>query len=105
MLDKSDASGERPAAVVAAQRRVMRAIAELPPPANFSVLIECMAQEMVHAGLVPSSPMFESFAQMQIRALIQRVRGICAEQGIELEEEVEAPPTPTPRRGWLPWGR
>ena len=89
MLQKSDASAELPDDVVTAQRRVRRAVCTLAPPGNFSVLVEQLAAEMVHAGIVPGSPMFEPFLQMQIRALVSRVRGICDEQGVELDEEIE----------------
>jgi hypothetical protein len=92
-----------PRPVQAAQRRVTRAISELAPPAGFAVLIEVLATEMAANGLIPGSPMFEPFLQMQISALIQRVRGICVENGVELvEEEIEATP-PQPRSWWRRW--
>jgi len=37
-----------------------RAIAELPPPAGFSVLVEQLAGEMAASGIIPGSPMFLS---------------------------------------------
>lgn len=94
-----------PPEVKVAQRRVTLAIAGLEPPAGFGVLIDVLAAEMTTHGIVPGSPLFESFLQLQIRALVQRTRGICAEQGIELEEGVEAPvPAPKPVSWWRRWG-
>ena len=79
--------------VVAAQRRVARAIAELSLPAGFSVLIETMAQEMVAHNILPGTPTFESFIRLQIGALVDRTRGVCAELGVEIDEEIEEVPT------------
>ena len=76
-----------------------RAIAKLPPPAGFSVLVEQLAGEMAASGIIPGSPMFEPFLQMQIGALVQRVRGICAEHSVDLAEEVKAVGLRSRRRG------
>lgn len=75
-----------------------RAISELPPPAGFSVLIECLAQEIVASGIA-GSPMYEEFLRMQVGALMQRVRGVCGELGVEISEApVPAPKTARWRR-------
>ena len=104
MLQEIDTVAELPDDVVTAQRRVRRAVCTLAPPGNFSVLVEQLAAEMVHAGIVPGSPMFEPFLQMQIRALISRVRGICCEHGVELDEEIEVPAvTPDKSPWWRRW--
>ena len=65
------------------------------------MLVESLAAEMVAAGITPGTAMFEPFQQMQIGVLIQRVRGICQEHGIVIEEPEAAP---APRRWWKFWG-
>lgn len=103
MIDEID-TGELPAEIKTAQRRVTRAISELSPPANFSVLIECLAREIVASGVV-SSPIYEDFIRMQVSALVQRVRGVCNELGVELAEPVETAAAPAPVRApwWMRW--
>ena len=103
MLQEIDASAELPDDIKTAQRRVRRAVCTLPPPGVFHVLTEQLAQELVHAGIVPGSPMFESFLKMHIGAVINRVRGICHENGVELEEEVEAEVPASVKAPW--WQR
>ena len=108
LLDKTDTSAavddDLPGEIKAAQRRVRRAVCTLPPPGNFTVLIEQLAQEMAHAGIIPGTALFEPFVKMQVGALIDRVRGICHENGVELAEEVKAAPAPV-KRGWFYWLR
>ena len=98
MLQKSDASAELPDDVVTAQRRVRRAVCTLPPPAALHVLTEQLAQEIVASGMA-ESPMYEDFMRMQVGALMQRVRGVCDELGVEIPEA----PVPAPKTAW--WRR
>ena len=96
-MQQSEAA-ELPAEIKTAQRRVTRAIAELEPPGGFSVLIECMAQEIVASGIA-GSPLYGQCMQMQVGALMQRVRGVCDELGVEIPEA----PVPAPKTAW--WRR
>ena len=104
MLQKSDASAELPDDVVTALRRVRRAICALPPPAALHVLTEQLAQEIVASGMA-ESPMYEDFMRMQIGALMQRIRGVCDELGLEPAEPVETAAAPAPVRApwWMRW--